>query len=59
MNKQNGSEVFELFASVLWIAIIVGWVLNIVKLCGHTSVMEVLRVVGIAVFPIGVVLGYF
>jgi hypothetical protein len=39
-----------------------GWIANIVKLFGSVSdgvgLLEVMRIVGIAVAPIGVILGY-
>ena len=54
-----------LIVLVIWILAVVGWVMNIVKLIGFTGtiaafgVIEILRVVGIFVAPLGAVLGYF
>jgi len=45
------------------IAALIGWVLNIVNLCGSSfdpvTGMDVARVVGIFIPPLGAVLGYF
>lgn len=47
---------------VLAIAGLIGWVLNIVKLVAHIhdplTALEVFRVVGVAVAPLGAVLGF-
>jgi len=49
----------------VWILSIIGWVMNIVKLLSFggavaaMGILEVLRVVGIFVAPLGAVLGYF
>lgn len=47
----------------LWVATVVGWIMNIIDLV-HTSftpltAIAVLRVVGIFIFPLGAVLGIF
>lgn len=46
----------------LWVAGIVGWVLNIMaiahSLSGPMTTMLVARIVGIFAFPLGAVLGY-
>lgn len=46
------------------VALVIGWVMNIIKLLGSPevvqwTVLEVLRVVGIFVAPLGGVLGWF
>jgi len=51
----------EFIGVVLTIAVILGWVLNIVELAhsSHVTGMVILRAVGIFFFPLGGVLGYF
>lgn len=50
---------------LVWVLAIGGWIANIYKLCIVTlpiaefTILEVLRVVGIFVAPLGIVLGYF
>ena len=52
------------FMIAIWIAAVVGWVLNIIKLVGmdfdpnNISMMLVLRFIGILAAPLGAVLGY-
>lgn len=49
----------------LWIAGVVGWFWNIVKLfqvsvpISEFGIMEVMRIIGIFVAPIGSILGFF
>lgn len=52
-----------LFALIVWLALIIGWVMNIYKLVAHDDFespykAEVLRTVGVFVAPLGLVLGY-
>lgn len=62
MTTRTGDWVVLLFYLALIIAIIYGWIMNIVIIAGSnfseiTGIL-VLRVVGIFVAPLGVVLGY-
>jgi hypothetical protein len=54
----DGGDIWVL----VWLAAIVGWVANIVKMCHHLSEplsgMEILRMIGIIAAPLGAVLGY-
>lgn len=49
----------------LWVAGIVGWLWNIVKLfqvsvpISEFGIMEVMRIIGIFVAPIGSIIGFF
>lgn len=47
----------------VWVAAVVGWIMNIVAIAGSSfdviGGMLVLRIVGIFVAPLGAVLGYF
>lgn len=47
----------------LWIAVVVGWVMNIVDLFYQSfeplTAVAVLRVVGIFILPLGAVMGFF
>ncbi len=51
-----------LFGIVIWLAGTIGWVLNIVKMVSHLqdpiTAMEILRMIGIVVAPMGAVLGF-
>ena len=62
MNKQRGSTLVGVFFIVLWVAAIVGWVLNgieIIKIVNEPIAgMFILRCIGIFVAPLGAVLGY-
>lgn len=46
-----------------WLAMVVGWVLNIIALAGSQfetlTVLLVFRIIGVFVPPVGAVLGYF
>lgn len=63
MNKQRGNAVVGIFVIGLWIAIVGGWIANIVKLIGlldgPINAWLVARAVGVLAAPLGVVLGYF
>lgn len=52
---------FAMFA--FWIAVIVGWIINIVQLFSTSfeplTAVAVLRVVGVFVPPLGAIMGYF
>lgn len=51
-----------IFLILLIIAPVIGWVMNIIKLTTCDWVIsgeEVLRVIGIFMFPIGCILGFF
>ena len=60
----GGSAVFVLgVILVVWVAAIVGWVSNIVKIFGldfssDVTTEVVLRIVGVVMAPLGVVMGY-
>lgn len=62
MSKTNIPLIF-ITAVALWVATLVGWGINIVKLCDMTftghEVELVLRVVGIVVYPLGGIMGLF
>jgi competence protein ComGC len=62
MNKQKGYTLVELILVPVYLVLIIGWVLNIVKVVHaiHNPLdgMEVLRMVGIVVAPLGGVLGW-
>jgi len=65
MKSQKGFSAIELLVVVLVIAGAAGWVSNIVKLIGtgfaiaQWGGMEVARVIGIFLAPLGAVLGFF
>lgn len=57
------TEIAGLLYILMWIACIVGWVLNCVAIA-NTYTLEItglfiLRIVGIFIFPLGAVLGIF
>lgn len=60
--SQKGSTSADLLFIVLWLAVIGGWIANIVKLVGmvggEVTTMFILRAVGIFAAPLGAVLGY-
>lgn len=60
MNKQKGSSSIWI---VIWLALFVGYVLNVIHAIAHISEpltgLEVLRFVGFLAFPLGAALGYF
>lgn len=63
MKHQNGSvDAMFLVFGLIWLVAIGGWVANIVKfigmLDGNITVMFIARAVGIAVAPLGSVLGF-
>lgn len=63
MNKQKGFALGELIVVMLWLLAIGGWIANVVKLVvmlGEDSVttMFIARCVGVAIAPLGVVLGF-
>jgi hypothetical protein len=47
---------------IVWLAGIVGWILNIVEIISHFSVLlnglMVVRIIGVFVAPLGAILGY-
>lgn len=51
-----------IIAIFIWLTIIFGWISNIVKLaeCNFTAPYktEVIRSVGIVIFPLGAIIGY-
>lgn len=61
-NYCTGYGAVGLLYVILVIACVVGWVMNIIKLVGSDFTtldgMEVLRIVGIFIGPLGGVLGY-
>lgn len=62
MSKQRGSTLVGVFIIVLWVAALVGWVLNLIEIIKIVNEpiagMFVLRCIGIFVAPLGAVLGY-
>lgn len=56
----NSEIVATFFFIILWIAGIVGWVLNIIKIVAWNEAigMLVARVIGAFMLPLGAVLGY-
>ncbi len=63
MKKQSGFTSTELFLVILIPIITVGWVWNIIKLLNVLddpfSAKIVLRMLGIPLFPLGAIIGYF
>jgi hypothetical protein len=63
VKNQKGNAAFGLMLILLWITMAVGWVMNIVDLFGEAAgaitALFVLRIVGIFVFPLGAILGFF
>ena len=64
MKNQKGFTLLEVSFTLAWVVGIIGWVMNIVELVNAPALaqwgaMEVLRVVGIFVAPLGGVLGWF
>ena len=62
MKKQRGFTTIELGVFVLILALIGGWIANVVKLVGmlggDITAMFVARVVGVFAAPLGAVLGF-
>jgi hypothetical protein len=68
MKNQKGFTVTELTIIVLFIITLFGYVMNIVKLLQSVdtvaqiisdgSVMVLIRIIGIVLFPLGVVMGF-
>lgn len=61
-SKQKGSTMIQLMIVGIWLAVVGGWIANIVKLIGMTidplTLEVILRAVGIFVFPLGAVMGF-
>ena len=62
-NSQKGYTSIGLVFIIVWLALAVGWVMNVVEIVQTVSDpitgMFILRCVGIIVAPLGGVLGYF
>ena len=62
MNKQRGFALGGWILIGLWVAVIGGWIANVVKfvgmLEGGVTAMFVARIVGMVLAPLGVILGY-
>lgn len=67
MKKQRGFTLIEgggILIFLLKIIVMVGWVWNIIKLVGteipvtEFGAIEILRIVGIILFPLGTVMGF-
>lgn len=60
--KQKGFTIIELLFSLAFIAGFIGWIMNIVDIVhaihNPITLMLILRMVGIFIFPLGMVLGY-
>jgi hypothetical protein len=64
VNKQKGNvTVLALFGFAVFIAAVVGWVMNIIDIVNsdfhNVTGMLVLRIIGVFLAPLGAVLGYF
>lgn len=66
MNKQRGFTLIEgggIVIALIWVAMVGGWIANIVKLVGMldggVTAMFIARIAGIVVPPLGGVLGFF
>ena len=63
MKAKQGFTLVDLIYVVVILAALVGWVLNIVDILAVVNdpitPMFILRIVGIFIFPLGAVLGYF
>ena len=61
--KQSGFTLYEAIISVIVLAGGFGWVWNIVKLIGMSldpiTGLLIVRAIGIFVFPVGMIVGYF
>jgi hypothetical protein len=61
-HKQGGNAIIGLLALIFIIAGVWGWVANILALVHHVgegyTFLELVRLLGILVFPLGVVLGW-
>lgn len=62
MKNQKGYTITELLFSIVALLGAIGWIINIAKLVSAISepitLMLILRVVGIIIFPLGMILGY-
>jgi len=63
MRSNKGYTVVEMLFVLIALAIVpVGWIANIVQMVNHIdeplNAHEILRMVGVPVFPLGVVLGW-
>lgn len=63
MKNQSGFNAIELVTVVLVLAVVGGWIANIVKLVGMdwnqaVNMWMIMRGLGIWLFPVGAVLGY-
>lgn len=60
--KQKGYTITEVIYGIIVLGLLVGWVLNIVKMVHHIDETltgtEVFRMIGIVVAPLGGVLGW-
>lgn len=63
MKRQSGWTVWEALIAVIILAGGWGWIWNIIKLAGMgldpLTGLLILRAVGIFVFPVGMIVGYF
>jgi len=59
----NAAIGIMLFYALIWIVLIIGWIMNIVKIVGGFDLaltgMMVMRIIGVFIAPIGGVLGWF
>lgn len=51
----------NIFAAAIFIAGLMGWVMNIIAIAGsdHVSGMVLVRVMGVLIAPLGAILGWF
>lgn len=62
-NRKRGQAEAIGVVLIIWLVMLVGWVLNIVKLCDMTfdpmTGKAIIRIAGILIPPLGAVMGYF
>jgi hypothetical protein len=62
MNKIRGFASVELFVILLWLAAVIGWIINVFRIIGGLNDpingMFIFRIVGVFVAPLGAILGY-
>lgn len=60
---QTGEKFGVMFIIVIWLFMLVGWVMNLVKLFGmagqNIDTSFILRILGVILAPIGGVMGWF
>ena len=63
MKKQAGFTAVEMLTVIVVVAGLAGWVMNIIAIihdcCTPLTGLVVARIIGVFMFPVGAVLGYF